>query len=169
VRFERTLRLPAQRDPAYAAEIQVPAGWRVVPLGNGQYDATLAYMAIAPDKTALVIVFTFEPGIWAEMLVDREAERWLDISGGVTRVDGWDPPVPVEIGPARTPGTRVSGRGVLGKASADLWQIRRRFPSPATGKYALVAAGAVERSAPPARRTEMLACLATFATTTAGP
>ena len=168
VRFVRTLRLPAQRDRAYAAEIQVPAGWHVVNLENGQYDETLAYMAIAPEKLALVILLTFEPGLWHETLVNGAAARWLGVSGGV-EVQGWDAPVPVEIGAERTPGARVLGRGVLGRGPADLWQVRRRFPSPESGKHALVAAGAVARRAPAARRAEMLACLATFAPTPARP
>jgi hypothetical protein len=39
------------------------------------------------------------------------------------------------------------------------------FPSPATGKHALVVTAAIHRSAPPARRAELLACLASFAPT----
>jgi hypothetical protein len=169
VRFARTVRLPAQRDRTIGAEIQVPVGWRVVNLGNGQYDETLAIMAIAPDRVALVILFAYEPGVWHETLVDREAERWLGVSGGVTRIDAWEPPIPVEIGAERTPCTRVVGRGVLGMEPADLWQIRRRFPSPVTGKHALVATGVVARSAPSGRRAELLACLATFAPTPGRP
>src|SRR5262249_28407641 len=141
------------------------AGWLTVPLGNGHYDITLATMLVAPDKTALVILFVYEPGPWHETLVNGEAGRWLDVSGGGSGIEGWEPPVPVEIGKDRTPGARVLGKGVLGRKPAELWQVRRRFPRADTGNHAIVAAGAVQRDAPPGRRAEILACLASFAPT----
>lgn len=162
VRFERTVRIASQRQPSFAAEIGVPVGWNVVNLQNGHYDATLAYLAIAPDRSALAILLVFEPGIWHESLVHQEVERWLTVSGGVTAIEGWDAPLPITIGAAGTPGAKVMGRGTLGRAAAELWQVRRRFPSTESGRYALVVAGAAQRSAPPARRAELLGCLATF-------
>lgn len=162
VRFSDTIRVAREDGRRFEAELRVPMGWHTVPLVNAMSGQTQARMAIAPDKAALIILMVYTAGVWHEIALGNDVGRWLSVSGGVSSIEPWGAPTPIELGDGRTPGTRLLGAGTLGREPAELWQVRRRFPSATTGKRALIAAGAIQRSAPPARRAELLAALATF-------
>jgi hypothetical protein len=153
----RTLEVRSARESLRAASITLPAGWRAVRLTPGMSDETAARMAIAPDGGALVILFAVEPGAWHVANIEREAERWLGVSGGVRALGRWEP----------AGASAVVASATLGRDGADLTAIWRRFPSPDAGKHAFVTAGAVQRGVSAARRAEYEACLASFAETSA--
>ena len=74
-------------------------------------------------------------------------------------------PKPLEIGPTHTRGFIVGGRAMLGGKPAELWEVRRLFPSVDKGKYVLIAVAALANDATAARRAEFFAVLSTFSPT----
>lgn len=158
------------------AKLRLPADWKTLNVANGMSETdegVLAYVKAPPgpskephwgavEKDAVLLITTH--AAIDDSLLDYGAGARFGLNADAG-AEHWDAPVATELGPKHTPVFVLRARGKLGGQAADLWQLRRKFP---TGKkgfgWSLLVLGAVRTSASAEVRARFLASLASLTT-----
>ena len=175
VPIDGSIALPKSMGFAGAA-VRLSSNWKTLRIANGMAetdDGVLAYLKApsssskephwGPVEKDALIVLTTHAAI-DDSLLDYGAGARLRLIGDAG-AEHWDTPVAAELGPKRVPVFVLRAKGTFGARPAELWQLRRKFPSSKKGLgWSLLVLGAIRTSASTEVRAQFLASLASTTT-----